>query len=97
MENKPETKLHAKNKARGWELAAALFVAIGSTPERSTHTEETIRYIVDAKKSELASLIEVKGTKGFEELSKEFAYNCNPLVELQTKAIEVMRRGVASE
>lgn len=95
--NKPETKLHTENKARGWELAAALFVANGSTPERSTHTEETVRYIVDAKKSELASAIETKGSKGFEDLSKDFDNNCNPLAELQTKAIEMMRRGVASE
>jgi hypothetical protein len=97
MADKPETKLHAENKARGWELTAALFIANGSTPERSTHTDETVKYMVDAKKSEFASLVETKGPKGFEELSKVFDNDCVPLVTIQTKAIEGMRRGVASE
>ncbi|MER9393874.1 MULTISPECIES: hypothetical protein [unclassified Mesorhizobium] len=91
--SKPSLAEQANNKANGWELAATLFILNGSSEEQQFHVKETMQHIVDAKKTEYLARVESLGAKGFEDISKEFNETCMPMVPLQEKVIEVMRRG----
>jgi hypothetical protein len=74
-------------------MAAMLFVLSGSSEEQRFNVQKTIKYIGDAKKTELLSRIEMSGEQGFKDIQSEFDKSCMPLVPLQEKAIEVMRKG----
>lgn len=90
---KPNSAEQANNKANGWEMAGMLFILNGSSEEQQFQVQKTIKYISDAKKTEHLSRIELNGEQGFKDIQAEFEKNCMPLVPLQEKAIEVMRKG----
>lgn len=89
----PDTLTLAEGKARGWKVAGMIFLAEGMDPSRATETEQTFDTLVEVKLMDLKARAELNGDAYKQAIPVEFAKECEPLVPIQEKLIELMRRG----
>ena len=89
----PDTVTLAEGRARGWKVAGMLFLAEGMDPSRATDTEQTFDTLVEVKLMELKARYELNADALTKAVPVEFAKDCEPLVPMQEKLIELMRRG----
>ena len=89
----PETVTLAQGRARGWKVAGLLFMVEGMAPSRATEATATFDNLVEVRLMELKARYEQDAAFITESLPMEFARECEPLVPMQEKLIELMRRG----
>ena len=88
-----DTVTLAEGKARGWKVAGMFFLAEGMDPSRATETEQTFDTLVEVKLMDLKARAEMNPEAYKAAIPVEFAKECEPLVPIQEKLIELMRRG----
>jgi hypothetical protein len=91
VQDKPETARLAENKASGWKMAGVFWMLSGSAGNAELHVAETADAIINLKQTEYLSIIELKGTSSFDEITKEFQIKCMPIVPIQERTIQTLR------
>lgn len=92
-----DTVTLAEGRARGWKVAGMFFLAEGLDPSRVTETERTFDALVEVKLMGLKARYELDPAAMTSAVPVEFARECEPLVPMQEKLIELMRRGPPPE
>lgn len=87
-----DTVTLAEGKARGWKFAGMVFLAQGMAPSRAADTEQTFDTLVEVKVMDLKARAELNPEAYRQAIPVEFAQECEPLVPMQEKLIELMRR-----
>jgi hypothetical protein len=89
----PNTGQLSEDKATGWQMAGTFWLLGGSSGDAELHVRETADAIVELKKTEYLSLIEMKGAPGFNDLGRDFQTKCMPLVPMQEATLRSLRSG----
>ncbi|MDO8410364.1 MAG: hypothetical protein Q7S93_09925 [Phenylobacterium sp.] len=89
----PETVTLAQGRARGWKVAGLLFMVEGMALSRAAEATATFDNLVEVRLMELKARYEQDAVAITKALPVEFARECEPLVPMQEKLIELIRRG----
>ena len=90
--NLPDTVVLAEGKARGWKVVGMMFLVQGIDPARQTETERVFDNLVQIKFEDLKSRYELNPAALTAATPGELAAECQPLVPMQEKLIELLRR-----